>query len=332
MPYLTKNYYINFYGGEPLLSFKLIKETVSFLKNKEQKKGVHYTITTNGSLLTEEILQFLSEHKFSVGLSFDGLAQDVLRKKGSYKEISPKIGQLLKHADIGLEVNSVFTPVSVGFLSDSVKSIMELGVLNIRVSFSTIESWNQVTLLRLEEEMAKLRKIVVSHYKKEGNIPVVNYRDVYGKGIFYCSGGKDRLAIATDGTIWGCYLFPDYFKELGKAKNEERAENKGKSTPEIRPPDYKEFCFGSLKNFTKNHKDIYPRILRNYSELSMDNFSTPKMECFFCEELESCGACPVNAAFSGTRLGEIPGYICEILKIKIRENEKFRKESSIVTS
>lgn len=330
MPNLTKNYYISFYGGEPLLSFSLIKETVSFLKNKnkELKKRVHYTITTNGSLLTDEIVQFLSEHKFSVELSFDGLAQDVLRKKGSYKAIAPKISELLNHTDIGLEVNSVFTPLSVGYLSESIKSIMELGVPNICVSFSTIESWNRGALLRLEEEMAELRKIVVGHYKKEGNIPVVNYRDVHAKGIFYCAAGKDRLAMATDGEIWGCYLFPDYFKGIGKDEDEARGGRKGEPGLGIGPSNYKKFSFGSLENFIKNHRNIYPRILRNYSKLSMDNFSTSKMECFLCEELESCAVCPINAALSGARLGEIPDHICKINKIKTREKKKFKKESS----
>jgi len=330
LPNLTKNYYINFYGGEPLLSFSLIKETVSFLKNKnkELKKRVHYTITTNGSLLTDEILQFLSEHKFSVELSFDGIAQDILRKKGSFKAISSKIGELLNHPDIGLEVNSVFTPVSVGYLSESIKSIMELGVPNIRVSFSSIEFWSRGALLGLEEEMAKLRKIVISHYKKEENIPVVNFRDAHEKGIFYCAAGKDRLAIATDGEIWGCYLFPDYFKGMVRAEDEWRGGSKGEPGLGIGPSDYKKFCFGSLENFIKNHRKIYPRILRNYSKLSMDNYSTSKMECFLCEELESCAVCPVNAAFSGDRLGKIPDHICKINKIKIREKEKFKKESS----
>ena len=268
--------------------------------------------------MTEEILQFLAEHKFSVELSFDGIAQDILRKKGSFKAISPKIGELLNHPDIGLEVNSVFTPVSVGLLSESVKSIMELGVPNMHVSFSTVEPWNRGALLRLEEEMATLRKIVMDHYRKEGNVPVVNFRDFHAKGIFYCAAGKDRLAIATDGEIWGCYLFPDYFRGIRKAEDKEIGRWKG--------AEYQKFSFGSLENFQKNHRSTYPRILRNYSKLSMDNFSTSKMECFLCEELESCAVCPINAAFSGIRLGEVPDHICKIQKIIIREKEKFWKE------
>jgi len=68
LPHLTENYYLNFYGGEPLLSFELIKQTISLLNNanKESGKKSDYSITTNGSLLSDEIIQFLDEHKFSV--------------------------------------------------------------------------------------------------------------------------------------------------------------------------------------------------------------------------------------------------------------------------
>ena len=184
---------------------------------------------------------------------------------------------------------------------------MDLGIPNINFSLSIIEPWDQVSLLKLEKEMIKLRKIVLNHYKRKGNIPVINFREDHGKGIFYCAAGKDRLAITPDGQIWGCYLFPDYFK--GREKS----------------PEYQKFYFGDLDNFIKNHKKIYPRVSSNYAQLSMDNFSTPRVDCFLCPELENCAVCPINAAFSGVPLGKIPDYMCEIQKIKIKEIKKFRK-------
>lgn len=316
LPRLTKNYYLNFYGGEPLLSFNLIKKTISFLlnKNEELNKRVNYSITTNGILLTEKIIQFLNKHKFSVELSFDGLAQDVSRKKGSFKKIVSSIKELLNYLNINLEVNSVFTPMTVDYISESIKFIMALGVPNIHFSLSIIEPWDQACLLKLENELTKLRKIALAHYKRSGNIPVINFREDNGKGIFYCAAGKDRLAITPEGEIWGCYLFPDYFK--GKEKTLE----------------YQKLYFGTLDNFIENHEDIYPQIFSNYAQLSMDNFSTSAMKCFLCLDLENCRICPVNASFSGVSLGKIPLYACEIQKIKIKEKEIFRKEFQKISS
>jgi hypothetical protein len=241
-------------------------------------------------------------------LSFDGLAQELLRKKGSLERTVSIIEELLNYPDIALEVNSVFTPTTVDHLSKSIKFIMGLGVPSIHFSLSAINPWDRVSLLKLEDEMRKLRKILVSNNKIKGKIPVVNFREDSGKGIFYCAAGKDRLTITPDEGIWGCFLFPDYFK--GKENSAE----------------YQKFYFGSLNDFVKDYKNIYPRISSNYSQLSMDNFSTSHLECFLCPELENCAVCPVNASFSGHPIGEIPSYLCKIQKIKIKEKEKFKRE------
>jgi len=236
------------------------------------------------------------------------LAQEVLRKKASFNKTVSIIEELLNCPNINLEVNSVFAPTTVDYLSESIKFVMDLGVLNIHFSLSMMKPWNQPSLLKFENEMTKLVKILVNNYKRKGNIPVSNFREESNKGIFYCAAGKDRLAITPDEEIWGCFLFPDYFK--GKENS----------------PEYQKFYFGPLDKFIENHKSIYPRILSNYARLSMDNFSTSRLECFLCPELENCAVCPINAAFSGNPLGEIPSYMCKIQKIKIKEKEKFRRE------
>jgi hypothetical protein len=231
-----------------------------------------------------------------------------LRKKGSFEKTVSITEEILNYPDIALEVNSVFTPTTVDRLSESIKFIIGLGVPSIHFSLSATSPWDRVSLLKLENEMKKLVKILVSSHQRKGKIPVVNFREDSGKGIFYCAAGKDRLTITPDEGIWGCFLFPDYFK--GKEDSTE----------------YQKFYFGSLDDFIKDYKNVYPRISSNYSQLSMDNFSTSHLECFLCPELENCTVCPVNASFSGNPLGKIPSYLCKIQKIKIKEKEKFRRE------
>jgi len=237
------------------------------------------------------------------------LAQEALRNRGSFKKTVSIIEELLNFPDIELEVNSVFTPTTVDYISESIKFIMDLGVPSINFSFSIIKPWNQASLLKLENEIMKLVKILVGNFKRKGNIPVLNFREEPDTGIFYCAAGKDRLAITPDEEIWGCFIFPDYFK--GKENS----------------PEYQKFYFGSLDDFIENHKSIYPRILSNYARLSMDNFSSSRLGCFLCPELENCAVCPINASFSGHPLTKIPSYLCKIHKIKIKEKEKFRRES-----
>jgi hypothetical protein len=52
------------------------------------------------------------------------------------------------------------------------------------------------------------------------------------------------------------------------------------------------------------------------------------MNCYLCPDLEYCQICPINAAFTGSPLGKIPGYVCEIQRIKAKEKKEFRKEKS----
>jgi hypothetical protein len=241
-------------------------------------------------------------------LSFDSLAQDVLRKKGSFKKTVSIVEEILNCPDIDLEINSVFTPTTVDYISDSIKFIMDLGVPDIHFSLSMIKPWNQVSLLKLENEMIKLRKILISRYRRKRDTPVINFREESGKGIFYCEAGKNRMAITPDEKIWGCFLFPDYFKAKENSL------------------EHKDFFFGRLDDFIEDHRNLYPRISANYSRLSMDNFSTSRIECFLCPKIEKCAVCPINASFSGHPLGEIPSYFCEIQRIRIKEKEKFKRE------
>lgn len=67
---------ITFYGGEPLLKFELIKDIVAYVNRKYPNITTKYSITTNGSLLTDEIGYFLSQHDFSVLISLDGYKEN----------------------------------------------------------------------------------------------------------------------------------------------------------------------------------------------------------------------------------------------------------------
>ncbi len=250
----------------------------------------------------------MSENRFKVIVSFDGLAQDIQRKKGSSKSIVQNIKKLLCNQNINLEINSVFTPKTVDKISDSIQLILDLGVNRLHFSLSIINPWRKSSLNKLKREMDKLKIILLNRYKARGDIPLADFKPKEKKGFFYCSAGQDRMAVTSDGKVWGCFLFPEY---------------KPHSQSAHKPS---EFFFGDLDTFIKKHEKIYPRILSNYRQLSMDRFKTPKMDCFLCPYLEECGVCPINISFTGYPLGEIPDYVCRIHKIKIQMKREFLAE------
>jgi sulfatase maturation enzyme AslB (radical SAM superfamily) len=282
---------------------------VSFLENKNTKprKKVVYTITTNGSLLTDEIIQFFNRHRFLVTLSFDGLAQEITRGKAGYKDIFKAIESMLRSPAISLEINSVFTPVTVEYLSKSIKFILDIGVTNINFTLSATDFWDQASLVKLKAEMSKLREIALSIKRKCGSIPVKIFSDEKDKGIFCCAAGRDRLAITADGQVWGCFLFADYFREKRKTS------------------EFNKYYFGTLDDFIAGGQAAYSKILLNYSRLSMDNFKTKETDCFLCPELKFCQVCPISAAFSGLPIGRIPEHLCTIQRIKHEEIRRLRR-------
>lgn len=310
LPYLTEGCYISFYGGEPLLAFDQIRHAVNYIqqKNKGPKKQIQYSLTTNGSLINENILKFLNKHKFSILLSFDGLTQDISRKRGSFKQIVSLIEKLLGCLDIELEVNSVFTPSTIGYLSESIRYMVNLGVPNIVFSLSKIYPWNSPSLHELKEELSVLRKFILFYYKSTGNIPLIDFRRDSEGGIFACMAGKDRMALTPDGRLWGCCLFSDSFRDKEGRKEQMK------------------YCFGDLDSFIKNHEKIYPEVLSNYSNLRMDHFYTSDTFCLLCDEIEECKACPMDNILCGSNIKKIPSWACQMKKIFRRERELFWKE------
>ena len=68
----SSDFVVSFYGGEPLLAFNLIKKCVAYAKENIQGKELHFNMTTNGTLLTTEIMDFLVENRFQLLISLDG--------------------------------------------------------------------------------------------------------------------------------------------------------------------------------------------------------------------------------------------------------------------
>lgn len=115
----TPSVYIGFYGGEPLLEFPLLKEVVAFCEEQMKGKKVHYTITSNGILLTDEIIEFLSAHKFDLMISLDG-PRDIHNRsrvfnggKGSFDTVIERLHHIYeKYPDYfkTVSINMVLNP------------------------------------------------------------------------------------------------------------------------------------------------------------------------------------------------------------------------------
>jgi sulfatase maturation enzyme AslB (radical SAM superfamily) len=317
-PFLKEETSISFCGGEPLLAFDKIKHAVSLLleKNKGGEKKFSFFLTTNGSLVTDEMLEFFDGHHFDVLLSFDGLAQDI-RKPGSLvptRELIRRI-QGNTYPDITFSTNSVFSPATINYLSASLKYIIETGVTDLDFELAVNMPWYDAVLGALEQELTSLTDFLVSYYRQYGTIPVRNFRRKTPRTknkkklpCFICTAGRNRIAISPGELVWGCSLFHDYLKNKKDM------------------PYFHNYSFGKLDDFIKNHETIYPRVLINHAFLSQDCFFVGEQPCLLCDEIGNCRVCPVAAAYTTSTIGEASPWVCGINGIQKKEKNRFQEE------
>ena len=302
---------INFYGGEPLLAFDQIRHAVLFLEeiNLKEAKRFKYSMTINGSLLDDEICRFLDRFKFSLLLSFDGLAHDRGRQQGTFDDMVDIIKNIGDYPGIDFNTNSVFPPGTVGELSESIQFILDLGVKAPRMALSTTEEWDDKAVDALREQLTDLKDFLVAYYRQNGTVPLKDFRRAETGGMFGCFAAQDRVSVSPDGKVWGCFLFHDFFKD----KTDTR--------------EYYKYFLGELDDFIATYPRALEMLLPNYKNLYQGNFYTEKNFCYSCEEVKWCKVCPVNAAMAGSIvLGSIPSWRCKINKLMKEIRTEFNKE------
>jgi uncharacterized protein len=228
---------VAFYGGEPLLELLLIKKCIDYIKTQAPDRKVKYTLTTNGTLLTPEVYEYLLNNDFSIVISLDGPKQvhDLSRKfpngNGSYDTIMKNIKTLQEKYDGVLDkimVNAVINP-SVD--DDSAEAYFKSGdLLPFFMYTSSFISelyseqkinYNAALMLGYKHEICKAllhslgkldRKYVspllaniISEYRTEYKhlIKIPKLPPVCHPGG-PCIAGAMRLFVNTDGNLFPC--------------------------------------------------------------------------------------------------------------------------------
>lgn len=118
-------YIINFSGGgEPLLSFPLIQQTISYIHEVTANTSYRYSlgVVTNGSLLTEDIALYIKENVVDVAVSFEILEDLQNKERGSYDKVSKNI-DMLNRLEVPFGIRTTFTPESVTRMSEMVEEL-----------------------------------------------------------------------------------------------------------------------------------------------------------------------------------------------------------------
>ncbi len=221
-----KNLEVDFFGGEPLMNFDVVKSLVAYARSieKEKNKNFRFTLTTNGVLLDDEVTEFANRECHNVVLSLDGRksVHDRLRKtvngQGSYDVIVPKFQEFVKkRGDNGYYVRGTFTKNNIDFTED-IFHMADLGFTELSmepVVCAPDEPYalTEADLPILFEQYEILAKEMLKR-KKEGR-PFTFYHymlDLEGGPCIYkrisgCGSGTEYLAVTPWGELYPCHQF-----------------------------------------------------------------------------------------------------------------------------
>ncbi|WP_058486160.1 thioether cross-link-forming SCIFF peptide maturase [Defluviitalea phaphyphila] len=221
-----RNLEVDFFGGEPLMNFEVVKEIVEYARSieKDYNKNFRFTITTNGILLNDEIQDYINKNMYNVVLSIDGRKEvnDKMRytanHKGSYDVIVPKFKKLADSRNqTDYYVRGTFTRENLDF-SEDVLHLADLGFKQISVEPVVAPKEMDYALKEedlpiLYEQYEKLAKELIKR-KKEGKgfnffhfMIDLTQGPCVAKRLAGCGSGSEYLAVTPEGDLYPCHQF-----------------------------------------------------------------------------------------------------------------------------
>lgn len=220
------NLEVDFFGGEPLMNFDVVKEIVAYGRSleKEHNKKFRFTLTTNGMLLNDEIMEFANKEMSNVVLSIDGRKEihDLMRPtpngKGSYDIILPKFQKFAKlRGGKSYYVRGTFTRNNLDFCED-VLHMADLGFDEISIEPVVAEeeapyAIREEDLPKIFEQYDRLAKEMIKREKEGRGFTFFHYMiDLTGgpcvaKRLSGCGSGTEYLAVTPWGDLYPCHQF-----------------------------------------------------------------------------------------------------------------------------
>ena len=221
-----KNLEVDFFGGEPLMNFEVVKQLVAYAREQEKihNKNFRFTLTTNGVLLDEEVMDFANKEMYNVVLSLDGRKEtnDRMRVsrngKGSYDLIVSKFKEMVKRrGDKEYYIRGTYTHYNTDFTKD-ILHMADLGFTKLAMepvvaSPDAPYALKEEDLPVLFDQYEKLAAEMVRREKNGKGFTFFHYMiDLEGgpciaKRIAGCGVGTEYVAVTPWGDLYPCHQF-----------------------------------------------------------------------------------------------------------------------------
>jgi uncharacterized protein len=225
----------SFFGGEPLLGITAFRTVVLHGQASAVARGmtVSFRANTNGSLITDELAEFLIEHGVELDLSLDGdrATNDGFRKTRSGESAYESVGGVeriaaLQQRGLGIGINMVVGPDTVRALGRNVKLFWDHGITAIQPLplFDGGRAWTDADLEALDDELGQIAEALLQKLTEDGKDDILDFnpfakvirligaardpaRARQMRGETYCGIGRQQFSVDVDGNIYACPRF-----------------------------------------------------------------------------------------------------------------------------
>ena len=222
-----RNLEVDFFGGEPLMNWEVVKQLVAYGRSREKEAGKNFrfTLTTNGMLMTDEVIDFLNKEMANVVLSIDGRKEvnDRMRptrngKGSSYDIIMPKFKKFAKlRGDKSYYIRGTFTRYNLDFANDVLhfadEGFDEISVEPVVASPDEDYAIQKEDLPQILAEYDRLAKEYVKRRKEGRGFTFFHFMIDLSQGpcvakrLSGCGSGTEYLAVTPWGDLYPCHQF-----------------------------------------------------------------------------------------------------------------------------
>ena len=221
-----RNLEVDFFGGEPLMNFDVVKQLVEYARSieKEAGKNFRFTLTTNGVLIDDDVIDFANREMSNVVLSLDGRKEVHDRYRvdyagnGSWEKIVPKFQRLVEaRGGKNYYMRGTFTHANPDFLKD-IETMLELGFTELSME-PVVGPADEPSSLTAEdlpvvlEQYEKLAELMLRRHREGRPFTFYHYMlDLKGGPCIYkrisgCGSGTEYMAVTPWGDLYPCHQF-----------------------------------------------------------------------------------------------------------------------------
>ena len=221
-----KNLEVDFFGGEPLMNFQVVKDLVAYARSveKERGKNFRFTLTTNGVLVDDDVIQWANKECSNVVLSLDGRKEihDRFRVdyagKGSWEKIVPKFQKFVEaRGGKDYYMRGTFTHANPDFLKD-IQQMLDLGFNELSMepvvcAAGDPSALTEEDLTIVMDQYEKLAQLMLQKDKEGKPFTFYHYMiDLTGGPCIYkrisgCGSGTEYMAVTPWGDLYPCHQF-----------------------------------------------------------------------------------------------------------------------------